>query len=102
MVPAGDPTSAVVTALSETLAAGDTVIDGGNSYYRDDIARAASLAEKDIHYLDVGTSGGVWGRERGYCLMIGGDAPTVQRLAPAVRRDRPRRGRRPAHPRTRC
>ena len=82
MVPAGDPTSAVVTALSQTLAAGDTVIDGGNSYYRDDITRAASLAAMDIHYLDVGTSGGVWGRERGYCLMIGGDAPTVQRLAP--------------------
>ena len=82
MVPAGDPTSAVVTALSQTLAAGDTVIDGGNSYYRDDIARAAVLAEKDINYVDVGTSGGVWGRERGYCLMIGGDAPTVQRLSP--------------------
>jgi 6-phosphogluconate dehydrogenase len=82
MVPAGDPTSAVVTALSQTLAPGDTVIDGGNSYYRDDIARAASLAEKGIHYLDVGTSGGVWGRERGYCLMIGGDTAAVQRLSP--------------------
>jgi 6-phosphogluconate dehydrogenase len=82
MVPAGEPTSAVVTALAERLAPGDTIIDGGNSYYRDDIARAAALAEKDIHYLDVGTSGGVWGRERGYCLMIGGDAPAVQRLAP--------------------
>ena len=82
MVPAGGPTSAVITALSHALAAGDTVIDGGNSYYRDDIARAAALAEKDVHYLDVGTSGGVWGRERGYCLMIGGDAPTVQRLSP--------------------
>jgi 6-phosphogluconate dehydrogenase len=82
MVPAGDPTDAVVTALSERLDPGDTIIDGGNSYYRDDIARAADLAEKDIHYLDVGTSGGVWGRDRGYCLMIGGDAPTVQRLAP--------------------
>ena len=82
MVPAGGPTDAVVTSLSQSLAAGDTVIDGGNSYYRDDIARAAALAEKSVYYLDVGTSGGVWGRERGYCLMIGGDAPTVQRLSP--------------------
>ncbi|GAB7046652.1 decarboxylating 6-phosphogluconate dehydrogenase [Catenuloplanes indicus JCM 9534] len=82
MVPAGGPTDAVVTSLSDVLAADDTIIDGGNSYYRDDITRAASLAEKGIHFVDVGTSGGVWGRERGYCLMIGGDAPTVQRLAP--------------------
>jgi 6-phosphogluconate dehydrogenase len=82
MVPAGDPTGHVVETLSGLLAAGDTVIDGGNSYYRDDIARAATLADKDIHYLDVGTSGGVWGRERGYCLMIGGDADAVQRLSP--------------------
>ncbi|MFI6073954.1 phosphogluconate dehydrogenase (NAD(+)-dependent, decarboxylating) [Actinoplanes sp. NPDC051343] len=82
MVPAGAPTEAVVTALAARLERGDTVIDGGNSYYRDDIARAAALSEKGIHYLDAGTSGGVWGRERGYCLMIGGDAPTVQRLSP--------------------
>ncbi|MCO8277686.1 decarboxylating 6-phosphogluconate dehydrogenase [Actinoplanes sp. TRM 88003] len=82
MVPAGDPTSAVVDHLARVLAPGDTVIDGGNSYYRDDIARAAALAERDIDYLDVGTSGGVWGRERGYCLMIGGDTAAVQRLAP--------------------
>jgi 6-phosphogluconate dehydrogenase len=82
MVPAGDPTGHVVETLSGLLAAGDTIIDGGNSYYRDDIARAAALADKDIHYLDVGTSGGVWGRERGYCLMIGGDAEAVQRLSP--------------------
>jgi 6-phosphogluconate dehydrogenase len=82
MVPAGDPTSAVVTTLSEHLEGGDTIIDGGNSYYRDDIARAAALADKDIHYIDVGTSGGVWGRERGYCLMIGGETATVERLSP--------------------
>ena len=78
MVPAGGPTGQVVSEPCRVglLAAGDTVIDGGNSYYRDDIARAATLAENDLHYLDVGTSGGVWGRDRGYCLMIGGDAPT--------------------------
>jgi 6-phosphogluconate dehydrogenase len=61
---------------------GDVIIDGGNSYYRDDIARAAALAEKHIDYLDVGTSGGVWGLERGYCLMIGGDTAVVERLQP--------------------
>jgi 6-phosphogluconate dehydrogenase len=82
MVPAGEPTDRVVTALADLMAPGDTVIDGGNSYYRDDIARADALSKKDLHYLDVGTSGGVWGRERGYCLMIGGDGDTVQRLAP--------------------
>ena len=58
------------------------IIDGGNSYYRDDIARAATLSEKGIHYLDVGTSGGVWGLERGYCLMIGGETEVVERLGP--------------------
>jgi 6-phosphogluconate dehydrogenase len=82
MIPAGEPTNRVVNALAERLSPGDTVIDGGNSYYRDDIARAATLAGKGIHYIDVGTSGGVWGRERGYCLMIGGDAETVERLSP--------------------
>ena len=82
MVPAGGPTGQVVDELAGLLDAGDTVVDGGNSYYRDDIARAAKLAEQDIHYLDAGTSGGVWGRDRGYCLMIGGDAQAVQRLSP--------------------
>jgi len=64
------------------LEEGDIVIDGGNSYYHDDIRRARSLREKGIHYVDVGTSGGVWGAERGYCLMIGGDAEAVTRLDP--------------------
>jgi 6-phosphogluconate dehydrogenase len=71
-----------VTALAPLLARGDTIIDGGNSYYRDDIRRARALASAGIHYVDVGTSGGVWGKERGYCQMIGGDADVVKRLAP--------------------
>ncbi len=73
MVPAGAPTDQTVAALAERLAAGDTIIDGGNSYYKDDVRRAATLQARGIHYVDVGTSGGVWGAERGYCLMIGGD-----------------------------
>ena len=71
--------------LAEHLEAGDVVIDGGNSYYRDDVERAAELAPRGIHYLDVGTSGGVFGLERGYCMMIGGDADAVQRLDPIFR-----------------
>ena len=81
MVPAA-VVDEVLTALVPHLEAGDIVIDGGNSYYRDDIRRAQKLAESGLHYLDVGTSGGVAGRERGYCLMIGGEADTVQRLQP--------------------
>jgi 6-phosphogluconate dehydrogenase len=73
MVPAGDITTGVIEELADTLESGDIVIDGGNSYYRDDLRHAKLLAEKEIHLLDCGTSGGVWGRERGYCLMIGGD-----------------------------
>ncbi|UCE76191.1 MAG: decarboxylating 6-phosphogluconate dehydrogenase [Gammaproteobacteria bacterium] len=72
-----------INDLSERLEAGDIIIDGGNSYYKDDIARAARLKERGIHYLDVGTSGGVWGLERGYCLMIGGDDSSVGHLQPA-------------------
>ena len=68
--------------LSGLMQAGDVVIDGGNSYYRDDIVRAKQLAEKKIHYIDCGTSGGVWGLERGYCLMIGGETEPVERLDP--------------------
>ena len=84
MVPAGivDHTLAELVPL---LDADDVVIDGGNSYYRDDITRSAALREKGIHYLDVGTSGGVWGLERGYCLMIGGDDAAVARLDPLFR-----------------
>ncbi|MEP6754585.1 MAG: phosphogluconate dehydrogenase (NAD(+)-dependent, decarboxylating) [Chthonomonadales bacterium] len=81
MVPAAavDPT---LKALVPLLQRGDVVIDGGNSYYHDDISRATALKPKGIHYVDVGTSGGVWGAERGYCLMIGGDEAVVQRLDP--------------------
>jgi 6-phosphogluconate dehydrogenase len=82
MVPAGQITEQTVNDLGERLEPGDVIIDGGNSYYRDDIARAAALGEKRIHYLDVGTSGGVWGLERGYCLMIGGETEVVERLRP--------------------
>jgi len=82
MVPAGEITESTVTAVAEHLSAGDAIIDGGNSYYRDDIRRAGELAGRGIHYLDVGTSGGVFGLERGFCLMIGGDTSAVERLAP--------------------
>ena len=81
MVPAAI-TGNMVDELAGRLEAGDTIIDGGNSYYRDDIDRAESLRSKGIHYVDVGTSGGVWGLERGYSLMIGGDDEAVQRLEP--------------------
>jgi 6-phosphogluconate dehydrogenase len=82
MVPAGDITAKTVSALADHLEAGDVIIDGGNSYYRDDIARAEALRAKGIHHVDVGTSGGVWGLERGYCLMIGGEDEVVERLRP--------------------
>ncbi|HUZ52705.1 MAG TPA: decarboxylating 6-phosphogluconate dehydrogenase [Streptosporangiaceae bacterium] len=78
--------------LASMLEADDTVIDGGNSYYRDDIARAKQLAPRKIHYIDCGTSGGVWGLERGYCLMIGGEAPVVQRLDAIFRTIAPGKG----------
>jgi 6-phosphogluconate dehydrogenase len=81
MVPAA-AVEATLAELSELLEPGDIVVDGGNSYYRDDIARARRLEPKGIHYLDVGTSGGVWGLERGYCQMIGGPEPAVRQLDP--------------------
>ena len=80
MVPAGAPTEGTVVELLRRMEPGDTVIDGGNSYFKDDVRRAGLAKEKGIHYLDVGTSGGVWGLERGYCLMIGGEKAVVQRL----------------------
>ncbi|WP_349263448.1 phosphogluconate dehydrogenase (NAD(+)-dependent, decarboxylating) [Actinocrinis sp.] len=82
MVPAGELTEKAIEDLASHMAAGDTIIDGGNSYYRDDIRRAAALAGRGIHLVDCGTSGGVWGLERGYCLMIGGDPAVVERLGP--------------------
>lgn len=82
MLPAGGPTEATVEELATLLSPGDVIIDGGNSFYKDDIRRAASLREKGIVYVDVGTSGGVWGLERGYCMMIGGEKAAVDRLDP--------------------
>ncbi|MDI9888645.1 decarboxylating 6-phosphogluconate dehydrogenase [Streptomyces sp. HNM0645] len=84
MLPAGVVQS-TLDQLAALLAADDTVIDGGNSYYRDDITRARQLAPSGIHYVDCGTSGGVWGLERGYCLMIGGEDEPVERLGPVFR-----------------
>ena len=95
MVPAGDPTEQTVTALAEVLQQGDTIIDGGNSYYKDDVRRAAALATRGIHYVDVGTSGGIWGAERGYCLMIGGPQHAADRLAPIFRALAPGEGSQP-------
>ncbi len=82
MVPAGEITDKTITALGDVLDPGDTIIDGGNSYYHDDLRHAAALREKGIHHVDVGTSGGVWGFERGFCLMIGGETEVVDRLSP--------------------
>jgi 6-phosphogluconate dehydrogenase len=82
MVPAGAPTEETVNALASRLSAGDVVIDGGNTHFKDDIRRAATLAANRIDYVDVGTSGGVWGATRGYCLMIGGSPKAFERLTP--------------------
>jgi len=82
MLPAGAPTEDTINDLSQLLEPGDVIIDGGNTYYKDDIRRAQTLSEKGLSYIDVGTSGGVWGLERGYCMMIGGDAEVVKRLDP--------------------
>ena len=82
MLPAGAPTEDTVAALGDRLSADDVILDGGNTFYRDDIRRAKALTAKGVHYVDVGTSGGVWGLERGYCLMIGGEATVVGRLDP--------------------
>jgi 6-phosphogluconate dehydrogenase len=82
MVPAGDITDKTIASLADVLEEGDTVIDGGNSHYVDDIRHANMLREKGIHHVDVGTSGGVWGFERGFCLMIGGEKEVVDRLSP--------------------
>jgi len=82
MVPAGAPTEETVAALSGLASPGDVIIDGGNSFFKDDVRRHRECAAKGVHYVDVGTSGGVWGLERGYCLMIGGDKAVVDRLDP--------------------
>jgi 6-phosphogluconate dehydrogenase len=84
MVPAGDPTEETVAKLGELLGEGDTIIDGGNTKWTDDKRRAEELTPKGIHYVDVGTSGGVWGLEVGYCMMVGGPQEAVDRLAPIL------------------
>jgi 6-phosphogluconate dehydrogenase len=82
MLPHGEPTEGAIAAIGRLLEPGDAVIDGGNTHFPDDIRRAKSLAARGVDYLDIGTSGGVWGLERGYCLMIGGPPSAVQRLQP--------------------
>jgi len=85
MVPAGDPTEQTVNALTQRFEAGDTIIDGGNSYFKDDVRRAQKLKDRGINYIDVGTSGGIWGLDRGYCMMIGGPKEAFDRLDPIFR-----------------
>src|SRR3990172_1869433 len=92
MVPAGNPTEQTVMALAQRMEAGDIIIDGGNSYYKDDVRRAKTLKERGILYVDVGTSGGIWGVERGYCMMIGGGAQAATRLHPIFKTLAPGRG----------
>ena len=92
MVPAGNPTEQTVMALAERMQAGDIIIDGGNSYFKDDVRRAKTLKDRGILYVDVGTSGGIWGVERGYCMMIGGEAQAVARLEPIFKTLAPGRG----------
>jgi 6-phosphogluconate dehydrogenase len=92
MVPAGGPTEATVQKLAAKMQAGDAIIDGGNSYFKDDVRRANELKGKGIHYIDVGTSGGVWGLDRGYCMMIGGPKEAVQRLDPIFKTLAPGKG----------
>jgi 6-phosphogluconate dehydrogenase len=84
MLPAGGPTEDTVTALADLLSPGDIIIDGGNTFYKDDIRRAETLKDKGVRYVDIGTSGGVWGLERGYCMMVGGEAETVEHLDPIL------------------
>jgi 6-phosphogluconate dehydrogenase len=92
MVPAGDPTEKTVQALLSSMQAGDAIIDGGNSYFKDDVRRSKMCVEKGVHYVDVGTSGGVWGLERGYCMMIGGPKEAVARLDAIFKTLAPGRG----------
>jgi 6-phosphogluconate dehydrogenase len=84
MVPAGDATEQTVATLGEHLAAGDVVVDGGNSNYQDSIRRAGTLAERGVRFVDAGTSGGVWGLAEGYALMVGGDEAAIAALRPAL------------------
>lgn len=92
MVPAGAPTEETVAALAHRLDRGDAIIDGGNTHFKDDIRRARELAAKGVQYVDVGTSGGIWGAVRGYCLMVGGAPETFARLTPLFRALAPGQG----------
>ena len=85
MLPAGKITEVTIEALAKLMQPGDVIIDGGNTFWQDDVRRGAALKAKGLHYLDVGTSGGVWGLDRGYCLMIGGEKEIVARLDPVFR-----------------
>ena len=98
MVPAGDPTEETVMDLAQRMEPGDMIVDGGNSYFKDDVRRAKILKEKSIQYLDVGTSGGIWGLERGYCMMIGGSEQAAKHLDPIFRTLAPGRGNIPRTP----
>jgi len=98
MVPAGPATESTVVELGKLLEPGDVLIDGGNSYYKDDVRRAESLRSAGLHYLDVGTSGGVWGIDRGYCMMIGGPKEAFARLDPIFKALAPGKGDIPATP----
>src|SRR2546426_3068037 len=98
MLPSGAPTEQTVLALAKLLQSGDAIIDGGNSFYKDDVRRSDMLKPAGIRYLDVGTSGGIWGLERGYCLMIGGDRDAADHLDPIFAALAPGRGTIPATP----
>jgi 6-phosphogluconate dehydrogenase len=93
MLPSGDITERAITEVSTLLEKGDIIIDGGNTMFKDDVRRARSLQERGIHYVDVGTSGGIWGLARGYCLMIGGAPEAVAHLEPIFKTLAPGRGR---------
>jgi 6-phosphogluconate dehydrogenase len=98
MLPAGAVTERAIAELAGLLAPDDTIIDGGNTFWKDDVRRAHELGARQLHYLDIGTSGGVWGLERGYCLMIGGETAVVERLDPVFRALAPGAGTIPATP----
>jgi 6-phosphogluconate dehydrogenase len=92
MVPAGEPTESTVTALADLLSRGDVIVDGGNTNFHDDVRRAAVLSARQIHYVDAGTSGGIWGLREGYCLMIGGEPEICRGLEPVFRTLAPEHG----------
>jgi 6-phosphogluconate dehydrogenase len=98
MVPAGAPTENTVMSLAERMESGDVVIDGGNSYFKDDVRRSKALKQKGVQYVDVGTSGGVWGIKRGYCMMIGGEPATISHLDPIFKTLAPGQGDTPPTP----